>query len=137
MPPRTGILGLRPSCGWLSPLPASESMPELPDLTVYLDALRSRVQGETLLRVRLASPFVLRSFDPPLETSFDRRVIGLRRVGKRIVFALDGDLFLSIHLMIAGRFRWKKAGEKIPGKLGLAAFDFSSGTLLLTEASQK
>ncbi len=112
-------------------------MPELPDLSLYVEALRPRVQGESLTRVRLASPFVLRSVDPPLEEAFGRRVVGLRRVGKRIVFALEGELFLSIHLMIAGRFRWKGVGEKIPGKLGLAAFDFSSGTLILTEASQK
>ena len=112
-------------------------MPELPDLSLYVEALRPRVQGESLTRVRLASPFVLRSVDPPLEEAFGRRVVGLRRVGKRIVFALEGELFLSIHLMIAGRFRWKSVGEKIPGKLGLAAFDFTSGTLILTEASQK
>ncbi len=112
-------------------------MPELPDVALYLGALEARTVGARLEQIRLASPFVLRSFEPPLEAAAGRTVLGLRRVGKRIVFALSEDLFLSIHLMIAGRFRWKEAGTKIPGKLGLAGFDFSTGTLLLTEASQK
>ena len=112
-------------------------MPELPDITVYLEALDARVRGATLERVRLASPFVLRSFDPPIAEANGRAVTGLRRVGKRIVIALEGDLFLSIHLMIAGRLHWKPPGAKVPGKLGLAAFDFSTGTLTLTEAGTK
>jgi len=112
-------------------------MPELPDLTVYLEALDVRIRGATLERVRLASPFVLRSFDPPLSDANGRVVTGLRRVGKRIVIVLDGDLFLVIHLMIAGRLHWKAAGAKVPGKVGLAAFDFSTGTLTLTEAGTK
>jgi formamidopyrimidine-DNA glycosylase len=112
-------------------------MPELPDITVYLEALDSRVSGATLERVRLASPFVVRSVDPPLNEAHGRAVMALRRVGKRIVLALDGDLYLSIHLMIAGRLHWKAPGAKVPGKVGLAAFDFSTGTLTLTEAGTK
>ena len=112
-------------------------MPELPDVTVYLDALAPRVVGTTLERVRLASPFVVRSVDPPITHACGTTVTGLRRVGKRIVLALTGDLFLVIHLMIAGRFRWKERGAKVPGKLGLAAFDFTRGTLVLTEAATR
>ena len=112
-------------------------MPELPDITVYLEALDARIRGATLERVRLASPFVLRSFDPPISEVNGRAVTGLRRVGKRIVLALEGDLFLVIHLMIAGRLHWKATGAKVPGKVGLAAFDFSTGTLTLTEAGTK
>ncbi len=113
-------------------------MPELPDIVVYREALERRVRGEVLERVRLASPFVVRSFDPPIGAASGCRVLGLRRLGKRIAFALEGELFLVVHLMIAGRFRWKDTpGAKIPGKLGLAGFDFSCGTLLLTEASTK
>ncbi len=112
-------------------------MPELPDLTVYLDFLESTVVGQTLERVRLASPFVLRTADPPLKSAENKRVLGLRRLGKRLVLELEDDLFLVIHLMIAGRFRWRERGAAITGKIGLAAFDFSNGTLLLTEASQK
>jgi formamidopyrimidine-DNA glycosylase len=112
-------------------------MPELPDVVVYLEAMEARIRGRVLEGVRLASPFLLRSVDPPLSACAGRRAVGLRRIGKRIVIALDGDLFLIIHLMVAGRLRWKKPGAKIPGKLGLAAFDFESGTLLLTEAGSK
>jgi len=112
-------------------------MPELPDITVYLEALQARVAGARLERVRLASPFVLRSVDPPISEAHGRAVAGLRRLGKRIVIALEGDLYLSIHLMIAGRLHWKAAGAKVPGKVGLAAFDFSTGTLTLTEAGTK
>ena len=112
-------------------------MPELPDITVYLEALDARVRGARFERVRLASPFVLRSVEPPLSEAHGRAVVGLRRVGKRIVIALDGDLFLVIHLMIAGRLHWKAAGAKVPGKVGLAGFDFSTGTLTLTEAGTK
>jgi formamidopyrimidine-DNA glycosylase len=112
-------------------------MPELPDVVVYLEALRARIAGRVLEGVRLGSPFVLRSVDPPLAACAGRRVVGLRRLGKRIVIALDDELFLVIHLMVAGRLRWKKAGAKIPGKLGLTAFDFDSGTLLLTEAGSR
>lgn len=112
-------------------------MPELPDLTVYLDFLQNTIVGQTLERVRVASPFVLRTADPPLKALENKRVLGLRRMGKRLIFELEDDLYLVIHLMIAGRFRWKEHGAPITGKIGLAAFDFSNGTLLLTEASQK
>jgi formamidopyrimidine-DNA glycosylase len=112
-------------------------MPELPDLTVYLDFLQSHIVGQTLERVRVASPFVLRTADPPLKAAENKRVLGLRRSGKRLILELEDDLFLMIHLMIAGRFRWKEHGAAITGKIGLAAFDFTNGTLLLTEASQK
>src|SRR6266511_3808500 len=113
------------------------SMPELPDITAYLEALDARVMGARLERVRLASPFVLRSFDPPISSSHGRAVTGLRRLGKRIVIGLEGDLFLVIHLMIAGRLHWKAAGARVPGQIGLAAFDFTTGTLTLTEAGTK
>jgi formamidopyrimidine-DNA glycosylase len=112
-------------------------MPELPDVAVYIEALEARIAGARLERVRLASPFLLRSVDPPLAEVTSRRVTGLRRLGKRIVIGLEGDLFLMLHLMIAGRLHWKSAGAKPPGKIGLAAFDFSSGTLVLTEAGTK
>ena len=112
-------------------------MPELPDVTVYIEALAARVAGASLTRIRLLHPFVLRSVEPPLAEAHDRRVVGFRRLGKRIVFVLEGDLFLVVHLMIAGRLHWKPAGAKAPGKLGLAAFDFSTGTVLLTEAGTK
>jgi formamidopyrimidine-DNA glycosylase len=112
-------------------------MPELPDVALYVECLRERVVGHRLLGVRLASPFLLRSVDPSLGEAHGRRVADVRRLGKRIVLGLDGDLFLVVHLMIAGRFRWREPGEKVPAKLGLAAFDFSSGTLILTEASTK
>ncbi|MBI2804615.1 MAG: formamidopyrimidine-DNA glycosylase [Planctomycetes bacterium] len=112
-------------------------MPELPDIVVYLDCLEPRVLGQPLQRVRLANPFLLRSFDPPIGETAGRTVIGLRRMGKRIVLTLEGDLFLVLHLMIAGRLYWKGPGAKPPGKIGLAAFDFPTGTLILTEAGSK
>ena len=112
-------------------------MPELPDVTVYLEALQERILGATLQRVRLLTPFLLRSVDPPLSAVTGKRVVGLRRIGKRLVIAFEDDLFLVIHLMIAGRLHWKAGGAKPPGKIGLAAFDFSTGTLLLTEAGTK
>jgi formamidopyrimidine-DNA glycosylase len=112
-------------------------MPELPDIVVYIECLRPNVEGHTLNGVRLASPFLLRSVEPPISDARGRRVVGLRRLGKRIVFALEADLFLILHLMIAGRLQWKPRGAKPPGKVGLAAFDFDSGTLILTEAGTK
>ena len=112
-------------------------MPELPDVVVYLEALERRIVGQQLERVRIVSPFVLRSVDPPVAEAEGRRVVGLRRMGKRIVWALEGGLFLVIHLMIAGRLRWRPSGAKPPGRIGLAAFDFRGGTLLLTEAGSK
>jgi formamidopyrimidine-DNA glycosylase len=112
-------------------------MPELPDVTIYLEALDARIRGARLERVRLANPFVLRSVDPSPADVAGHTVIGLRRLGKRIVIALDGGLFVLIHLMIAGRLSWKEPGAKPPGKIGLAALDFSTGTLILTEAGSK
>jgi formamidopyrimidine-DNA glycosylase len=112
-------------------------VPELPDVVVYLACLEPRVLGEPLERVRLASPFVLRTVDPPIAALEGRTVTGLRRLGKRIVLAFEGDLFLVVHLMIAGRLRWRPRGARPPGRRGLAAFDFPAGTLLLTEASTK
>ena len=109
-------------------------MPELPDILLYLHALRPRVVGQRVERVRLANPFLLRSIEPPLQSVEDRRVQDLHRLGKRIVFELEGDLFLVLHLMIAGRLRWKPRGAAVPGKVGLLAFDFEAGTLILTEA---
>jgi formamidopyrimidine-DNA glycosylase len=112
-------------------------MPELPDVAVYVDCLRPRVVGQPLERARLRSAFLLRSVEPPLSEAGGRRVSEVSRLGKRIVFALEGDLFLVFHLMIAGRFRWRERGAAIPPKLGLAAFDFPAGTLLLTEAGSR
>jgi formamidopyrimidine-DNA glycosylase len=112
-------------------------MPELPDIVVYLECLSRRVVGRALERVRLTSPFLLRTAEPPLARAEGQTVRGLRRLGKRIVFELEGELFLVLHLMIAGRLRWKAPGAKPPGRIGLAAFDFRDGTLLLTEASTK
>jgi formamidopyrimidine-DNA glycosylase len=140
-------------------------MPELPDVTIYLEHLKRRVLGRRLERIRLGSPFVLRSVDPPLSALNGKQVVGLRRLGKRLVFALEDDgvsavcrrksflyrrpeevpppptldsqLFLVLHLMIAGRLQWKAPGARIPGRIGLAALDFDGGTLILTEASGK
>ena len=112
-------------------------MPELPDLTVYLDALERRVAGRRLLGLRLGSPFVLRSVDPPVSEIAGRTVVDLRRLGKRLLLALEGDLFVVVHLMIAGRLKWAAAGAKLPGKIGVAALDFEEGSVLLTEASPK
>jgi len=112
-------------------------MPELPDITIYLDALAPRIVGQPLERARIVSPSLLRTVDPPLSAAEGRTVAGLRRLGKRIVWEMEGDIFLVFHLMIAGRFRWRPEGTKPPAKVGLASFDFPSGTLLLTEASPK
>jgi formamidopyrimidine-DNA glycosylase len=112
-------------------------MPELPDIAVYVEALAARTAGAVLERVRLANPFLLRSVLPPIKEAEGKRVQEVRRVGKRIAFALDDDLFLVLHLMISGRLRWREAGAKIPGKVGMAALDFSTGSLLFTEAGTK
>ncbi len=112
-------------------------MPELPDITVYLEALQSRIVGRVLERVEVRNPFVVRTFDPPLDAAAGREVQKLRRIGKRIAIGLEGDLWLVMHLMIAGRLQWKSADAVVPAKLGLAALRFSSGTLLLTEAGSK
>jgi formamidopyrimidine-DNA glycosylase len=116
-------------------------VPELPDITVYIERLDVLLRGQVLQRVRLGSPFLLRSVEPPLSATHGAVVRGFHSIGKRIVFELEGPgggaLFLVLHLMIAGRLRWRKVGAKLPGKLGLCAFDFDPGTLILTEASKK
>lgn len=113
-------------------------MPELPDVTVYVESLERVLHSARLRAVRLASPFLLRSVQPPLSAVKDLKVLGVKRLGKRIVLQLEGELFLVIHLMVAGRFRWHDTPDaKIPGRVGLAAFDFDPGTLILTEASSK
>lgn len=112
-------------------------MPELPDITVYLDALNSRVSGQTLVRARIASPFLLRTAVPPITQYEGKKVVALRRIGKRIAFGFEQDLWLVLHLMIAGRLHWRAGAAKLTGKQNLAALDFSNGTLLLTEAGTK
>ena len=112
-------------------------MPELPDIELYRAALAARILDQPLDAARVSSPFLLRTVEPPLAAFVGHTVRALRRLGKRIVFAFDDELFLVLHLMIAGRLRWKERGAKVPGKVGLAAFDFPTGTLLLTEASPK
>lgn len=112
-------------------------MPELPDIELYRRALTEHVVDKPLRGIRLVSPFLVRSVDPPIEALTRSTVHEIRRLGKRLVFTFDDDLFMVLHLMIAGRLRWKKAGAKVPGRVGLAAFDFDDGTLLLTEASKK
>jgi formamidopyrimidine-DNA glycosylase len=112
-------------------------MPEFPDVTVYIEALNERVLNQPIQRIRIGSPFVLRSFDPAIGAAEGKKVLALRRLGKRIVFELDDELFLIVHLMIAGRFHWKPKGAKIARRYGQAAFDFPNGTLLLTEAGTK
>ncbi|HEY0943616.1 MAG TPA: DNA-formamidopyrimidine glycosylase family protein [Opitutaceae bacterium] len=112
-------------------------MPELPDITVYLESLERRVSGQVLERVRVTSPFLLRTAMPPLSTVHGKKVVALRRLGKRIALGLEGDLWLVLHLMIAGRLHWREPGAKPAGRIGLAAFDFSNGTLVLTEAGTK
>src|SRR5688572_28753104 len=112
-------------------------MPELPDILLYLHALRPRLIGQHVRAIRLASPFLLRSVDPPLSAVEGRRIVDLHRLGKRIALEAEGPVFLVFHLMIAGRFRWKEPGARIPGKVGLFALDFDHGTLILTEAGTK
>jgi len=112
-------------------------VPELPDVTVYVERLRALVVGHRLDGIRMPSPFVLRSVDPPPSALIGRTLTGAGRIGKRIVLDWEGDLHAVIHLMIAGRLRWRPPGAKLPGKLALAAFDFDHGTLLLTEASKQ
>jgi formamidopyrimidine-DNA glycosylase len=112
-------------------------MPELPDVVAYLTALQPRVVGQPLVHLRLASPFLLRTFDPPIRAVEGKRVVGLRRLGKRIVFDLEDDLHLVLHLMIAGRLHWRGSATGLASRMSLAAFDFPGGTLLLTEAGSK
>jgi formamidopyrimidine-DNA glycosylase len=122
----------------LSCLKIENAMPELPDVVVYIESLEARILGETLERVRLASPFLLRTIEPPLAAVHGKKVRSLRRVGKRIAIGIEDDLWLVLHLMIAGRLHWRERDAKLPRKNAPAAFDFSNGTLLLTEAgSQK
>jgi formamidopyrimidine-DNA glycosylase len=112
-------------------------MPELPDIVVYLEALERRILRQPLEALRLTSPFVLRSVEPPVADLAGRRVIALSRLGKRLVWALEDERFVVIHLMIAGRLRWAAPGARAPGRIGLAAFDFPAGSVLLTEAGTK
>jgi formamidopyrimidine-DNA glycosylase len=112
-------------------------VPELPDIEVYVDAIAARIAGATLVGVRLGTPFLLRSAEVPLSAAAGSKVTGVRRLGKRIVLALEGDLFLALHLMVAGRLHWRERGAKLPGRGGLAAFDFEAGSLVLTEAGTK
>jgi formamidopyrimidine-DNA glycosylase len=112
-------------------------MPELPDVTVYVEHIAARTLGQELRGVRLKTPFLVRTFAPPLSSTFGKKVTGVRRLGKRIVIGLEADLFLVLHLMIAGRLKWKPVGAPIPGKVGLASFDFPNGALVLTEASTR
>jgi formamidopyrimidine-DNA glycosylase len=112
-------------------------MPELPDITVYIEALERRIVSRSLIKIRVNSPFLLRTYEPPLSAAEGKRVGQLRRVGKRIAIGLEDDLWLVLHLMIAGRLHWKNAGARLAGKQNLAAFDFDSGTLTLTEAGSK
>ncbi len=112
-------------------------MPELPDITIYIEAMERRIVGERFDAVRIQAPFLLRTFDPPLDAVIGKQVREIRRLGKRIAIGLDDDLWLVLHLMIAGRLHWKARGVKLSGKYNLAAFDFPAGTLLLTEAGSK
>jgi len=112
-------------------------LPELPDITIYVEALERRILGKRLLATEVRSPFVLRTVVPPLESAEGKEVIALRRLGKRIAIGWEDELWIVLHLMIAGRLHWKPAGAKVSGKNSLAAFEFSSGTLLLTEAGSK
>jgi formamidopyrimidine-DNA glycosylase len=112
-------------------------MPELPDIVVYLESLERRIVGATLRHVIIVNPFVLRTALPPLAATEGRRVLALRRIGKRIVIALESEMFLVLHLMIAGRLRWLAPGKKPPGRITLATFEFDTGTLIFTEAGSK
>jgi formamidopyrimidine-DNA glycosylase len=112
-------------------------MPELPDILAYVDALEARIVGQPVERIRLASPFLLRTVDPPIAAVEGRSVCQLRRIGKRIAIGVEGDLWLVLHLMIAGRLHWRERGAKIGGRQSLAAFDFPNGSLVLTEAGAK
>ena len=112
-------------------------MPELPDIAVYVEALERRIRGRKLERVRLVSPFVVRTAVPPITAAEGRAVTGVRRLGKRVVLAMEGSLFIVLHLMVAGRLRWLGRSERLPGRITLAAFDFPDGSLAFTEAGTK
>src|SRR5436189_6018443 len=109
-------------------------MPELPDITIYLEALAPRIVGQPLERARVVSPSLLRTVDPPLAAAEGRKVVGLRRIGKRIVWEMEGGIFLVFHLMIAGRFKWRPRGTSPPARGGLASVDFPRGSVVLTES---
>src|SRR6188508_2665560 len=109
-------------------------MPELPDVTVYVERIRALLTGHAIEGIRLGSPFLVRSFEPPLSAVKGKKVLGARRLGKRIVFELEGELYLVLHLMIAGRLHFREPGAKLARKFGLLALDFSHGSLILTEA---
>jgi formamidopyrimidine-DNA glycosylase len=115
----------------------NQRVPELPDVELYRHALTARIVAQPIERVRVGNPFLVRTYDPPIETLVGRTVRGVRRLGKRLIFELDDALFLVLHLMIAGRLRWRERGAAIPGKVGLFALDFPTGTLLLTEQGSK
>ncbi len=112
-------------------------MPELPDITIYIEQLGARISGDCLEKIRITSPFLVRTYDPPIKSAEGKRVLELRRMGKRIVFCLDDGFFLILHLMVAGRLYWHPSEARIPGKVGLAALDFKAGTLILTEAGSR
>jgi formamidopyrimidine-DNA glycosylase len=112
-------------------------MPELPDIDVYIETLATRIIDQTLARIRVSKPFLVRSVDPPLTAAHNRKVVALKRIGKRIAIGLEDEFWLILHLMIAGRLHWRESAVRIGGKQQLAAFDFSTGTLLLTEAGTK
>src|SRR5689334_5321914 len=112
-------------------------MPELPDVELYVHALRPRLVGQRLERVRLGNPFIIRTYDPDVSALQGETVLSVHRMAKRLVLAFSHDLFVLIHLMIAGRLRWRERGAALPGKVGLLAFDFPEGTLILTEAGSK
>src|ERR1700739_4565688 len=112
-------------------------MPELPDISAYISALEPRIVGQPIERVRVAGPFLLRTAQPPVTSMEGRLVCELRRIGKRIAIGVDGDLWLALHLMIAGRLHWRPLGAKLAGRHSLAAFDFPNGSLVLTEAGTK
>ncbi len=112
-------------------------MPELPDIVIYIERLVALILNRRIAAIRVVSPFFVRTFDPPLDSAKGRKVLDIRRLGKRIVLHLEGDLHLILHLMIAGRLHWRRAGAGIPGKNGLAALDLENGTLVITEAGTK
>lgn len=112
-------------------------MPELPDLTVYIESLESRIAGQMLQKIKINNPFLLRTYYPPTEEAEEKRVKSIGRIGKHIIIGMENDIFLVFHLMIAGRFQWKSPGAPIPGRIGIAAFYFANGTLSLTEAGKK
>src|SRR5512146_2723755 len=112
-------------------------MPELPDIVAYIDALESRIVGQPIEKIRLASPFLLRTVEPKISDVEGRVVQELRRIGKRIAIGVEGDIWLVLHLMIAGRLHWRAGGAKLGGRQNLAAFDFPNGSLVLTEAGAK